>query len=57
MYEYTLQMIEENELSLLINKPDVYKEEKVSQEMEIKTYYERKWLKEGRVIKYLKFRL
>lgn len=57
MYEYTLQMIEENNLALLINKPDVYLEENVSQEMEIKTYYERKWLKEGRVIKYLKFSL
>ena len=56
MYDYTLQMINENKLELITNQPNVYSAGSISQEMEIKTYYERKWLKEGRIIKYLKFK-
>lgn len=54
-YEYTLEMIEEQNLQILENVPNVYSKESISKEMEIKTFYEKKWLKEGRVIKYLKF--
>jgi len=57
MYDFTLEMIEEYNLSLLTNQSNVYSGDSVSEEMDIKTYYERKWLNQGRMIKYVKFRL
>jgi hypothetical protein len=32
-------------------------DQKLSEELEIKTFYERKWLKEDKLIKYLEFTL
>lgn len=56
-YEYTLEMIEEQNLKKEIDLPNVYSELQAPKEMEIKTFYEKKWLKEGRTIKYLRFKL
>jgi len=57
MYEYTLELIKENNYELLENIPNVYAQPEVSEELNIKTYYEMKWLKNGKTIKYLKFRI
>lgn len=57
MYEFTLETIEKERLILHVNNDDIYSWEERPAEMEIKTYYEKIWLKEGKTIKYLKFSL
>lgn len=56
-YDSTLETIAEERLQILENIPDVYRLDPVPEILEIKTYYERMWLTEGRTIKFLKFRL
>lgn len=55
-YESTLETVEEEKLNILSNIPDIYAHNPEPL-MEIKTFYEKMWLKEGRTIKYLKFKL
>ena len=57
LYEYTLDLIKEKKYKLLENKNDIYNWEDITEELKIKTYYELKWLKIGKTIKYLKFRI
>ena len=57
MYEYTLEVIEKENLPLYENLSNVYNKDEVSKEMQIKTFYEKIWLKEGRTIKYIQFGL
>lgn len=57
LYEYTQEVIEEQKLTINENIKDVYALNEVPSFLEIKTYYEKKWLKEGRIIKYLSFNL
>ncbi len=64
LYEFTQEMIIQNKHELKIDSPDVYgkllpsnDDQKLSEELEIKTFYERKWLKEDKLIKYLEFTL
>ena len=56
-YEYTLDLIKENNYTLLENQKDIYTWPEITEELKIKTYYEQKWLEKGRNIKYLKFRI
>ncbi len=56
-YESTLETIAEEGLEIIENIPDVYKMPCKAELKEIQTFYENIWLKEGRIIKYLKFRL
>jgi tRNA (guanine-N7-)-methyltransferase len=56
-YESTLETIAEEKLNLLENVSDVYRFPCAPELKEIQTFYEKIWLKEGRTIKYLKFRL
>jgi tRNA (guanine-N7-)-methyltransferase len=56
-YESTLETIAQEQLPVLENIPNIYSNPTVSEILEIKTFYERIWLSEGRTIKYLKFGL
>lgn len=61
LYEYTLEQIEENKYNKLIDTSDVYNDfvnrcdEPTKELMNIKTFYEQRWLKEGKTIKYCRF--
>ena len=61
LYEYTLEQIREHQYKLIENSNDVYNElilranPNLKLAMEIKTFYEKMWLKEGKKIKYLCF--
>lgn len=57
LYEYTLDLIYQNNYTILQNIKDVYAADTVSDELNIKTYYEQKWLEKGKTIKYLRFQL
>ena len=57
MYEYTMTQIEANGFRLLEHDNNIYAADKVSPELEIKTYYEQKWLAMGKTIKYIRFQL
>jgi tRNA (guanine-N7-)-methyltransferase len=57
MYEFTLETIENEGLVLHTHNDDIYAWDECPKEMEIKTFYEKIWLKEGRKIKYIKFSL
>lgn len=56
-YESTLETIAEENLDTIENVPNVYSMPCAAELKEIQTFYENMWLKEGRTIKYLKFRL
>lgn len=56
LYEYTLEVVEENKLELLANTNDVYNSELLDEVLQIKTYYERKYLSQGKNINYVRFR-
>jgi len=57
LYEYTLDLIHQNNYTILQNISDVYASDSVSDELNIKTYYEQKWLEKGKTIKYIRFQL
>lgn len=57
LYEYTLDLIHQNNFTILQNIKDVYAADTVSNELNIKTYYEQKWLEKGKTIKYIQFQL
>lgn len=57
LYEYTLEVIEEEDLNLIQNIPDIYRECPEDPVLTIKTYYEKKHLEKGKTIKYLRFSL
>jgi len=57
LYEFTLEVIAENKLTLLDSTNDLYESNEPSKEgaKEIKTYYEKQFLAQGKKITYLKF--
>lgn len=61
LFESTLEQIEEHKYNCSLSSWDVYGEmvltasEELKELMEIKTYYEQKWLTEGKKIKFAKF--
>ncbi len=57
LYEYTLEVIRESNLTLHYNTSDVYNSDAPEEVRSIQTFYESKWLKEGIKIKYLRFSL
>ncbi len=57
MFDFTLDVIKEQKLELFYSSEDVYGEELYNEVTRIQTFYERKWLKHGTKIKYLKFSL
>ena len=57
MYEFTKEVVAQNELSVLEDIPNVYEQEEINELMQIQTYYEKMWLAEGRTIKFISFQL
>jgi tRNA (guanine-N7-)-methyltransferase len=57
LYEYTLNLLKSNNLEILYNTPDLYHSDIVDDILDIKTYYEKKFLDAGSNINYLKFSL
>ena len=57
LYEFTLQTIAELKLKLLYADNDIYSKPLPHPFLEIKTYYEKMHLAEGRKIKYIEFKL
>ena len=57
-YDYTKEVIMEQNLELLADSDDIYNWEQIPEElMNIQTFYEKMWLAEGKKIKYLKFEI
>lgn len=57
LFRYTHSVIEENKLNLLYNKEDIYAAPLDFDVLEIKTYYEKQFLAQGKSINYLRFTL
>ena len=55
--EFTKEVIAENGFKTLVDVNDVYNWEERPEELNIKTFYEKMWLEEGKKIKYLKFQV
>jgi len=55
LYEYTLEVLQEQGFPVLINTNDVYKDFADDTILTIKTFYEQFFLKEGKKIKYIRF--
>ncbi len=55
LYEYTADKIAELKLPLHVNTADLYHSEFADEVLSIKTYYEKKYLKDNKNINYLKF--
>jgi tRNA (guanine-N7-)-methyltransferase len=56
-FEYTLDVIKERNLELLLSSYDIYDGSIDNELTQIQTFYEKKWLEHGTKIKYLKFKL
>jgi tRNA (guanine-N7-)-methyltransferase len=57
LYEYTLEVIEEDKHNLLYSSNDLYKSDYKEEAIQFQTFYEQKYLKTGKNINYIKFRL
>lgn len=57
LHAYTVEKIEELGLNLHIRTEDLYNSEYADEVLSIKTYYEKKYLKDNKNINYLKFSL
>ena len=62
LYEFTKEIIEQEKLTVFVDSDNIYEvlipqqpESELSQELHLKTHYEKMWLKEGKKIKYLEF--
>ncbi|MFN0276320.1 MAG: tRNA (guanosine(46)-N7)-methyltransferase TrmB [Chitinophagales bacterium] len=55
LYEFTLDTIRQHHLKLLYAQDDIYSKELFHPFLEIKTYYEKMHLAEGKKIKYIQF--
>ena len=56
LYEYTLCLLEVNDIQPLVALPDLYQEEQVLTQYDIPrvlTHYEKQWLGRGKMIKYI----
>lgn len=56
-YDFTLEVIEENNHNILTQTRDLYSEMPQSEVASIQTYYESIWLEMGKKIHYLKYKL
>ncbi len=57
LYEYTLKLLMHNKLQVLVETDDLYNSCSHDDLTGIKTFYEMRYLEEGKKIKYLKFQL
>ena len=56
-FDFTLETVAEEKHNLLVKYDNLYKEDPDEEVKEIQTYYESLWLREGRTIMYLRYRL
>ena len=57
-YEYTKEVISEQNLEVISDSNDIYNWDEIPESLaNIQTFYEKMWLREGKKIKYLKYRL
>jgi len=56
LYEFTLEMIEENEAKILYQNNDIYKNGYQEPLLDLKTKYEKMHLADGKTVKYVKFK-
>jgi tRNA (guanine-N7-)-methyltransferase len=57
MYRFTLSVIEQEGYSLIYQTSDLYNSGYEGDAVEVQTFYEEKFLKEGEAIKYIQFRI
>jgi tRNA (guanine-N7-)-methyltransferase len=57
LYNYTLELIKQNNLKLVLSTFDLYNSDYVSETANIKTHYEQIFLNEGKPIHYVQFTL
>jgi tRNA (guanine-N7-)-methyltransferase len=57
LYKYTLGLVQMNQLQIIQNIPDLYSCEIEDSAFNVKTFYEKMWLKQGKSIKLLSFKL
>ncbi|WMX15105.1 tRNA (guanosine(46)-N7)-methyltransferase TrmB [Aureispira sp. CCB-E] len=57
LYEYTLEVLEEQQIEILYQNDNIYAQELDFPELDIKTFYEEMHLKDNRTIKYIQFTL
>lgn len=57
LYDFTLDVIEEEKLNLIYEKDNIYTDELYTEELHFKTYYEKMHLKNSRTIKFIRYTL
>lgn len=57
LYEYTKEVIQQENLELIMDEPDVHKNRPDDPKLSIRTYYESMHIEKGKTIKYLSFRI
>lgn len=57
LYEFTKEVVAENGFKTIVDVDDVYTWDERPEELNIKTFYEKMWLEEGKKIKYLRFQV
>ncbi len=57
LYNYALETLNENNVTIIKNYPNLYEQENLTFEEKIKTKYEEQHLKDGKTIKLITFRL
>ncbi len=57
LYEYTLNLVKENNFEIIKHTSDLYAEQSVSEELSIKTHYENLHIDDGENINYISFKL
>ncbi len=58
LYEFTLEVLsQDSHCKILYSNDDIYSKEPDFPELDIKTYYEKSHLKDGRKIKYIRFQI
>mgnify|MGYP000368524127 CR=1 FL=1 len=57
LYNYTLEIIQQEKLNLIYEKDNIYTDELYTEELHFKTYYEKMHLKNSRTIKFIRYTL
>jgi len=57
LYQYTLDILAKNNLTIIENTNNLYKNSKANDILSIKTFYENQYLEQGKNINYIKFQI
>ena len=55
LYQFTVDTIEEEKINMIYHNDDIYASELFTEELEVKTYYEKMHLEHGKTIKYVRY--